>query len=361
MSLRGVHINTLDNGAMSLLQQARPALVKTLDFGPDWAALKADCDIRFLLGRVWCDDDAAMMPTPERAAERLWKRVWGQIQRHALALDAIETPWNEAHQWGVALEEHGTACRRFCELAHGEGIRVAVGNFSVGNPEPSALAASFVEGLEAADYLSLHEYWLPDNFNAPWWVGRWRRLLDALPENMRRPVIISECGIDGGLEGRGAATAGWRAYGLTGGQYAPQLAAYVDSLDSDVLGVAVFNAGDYPGGRWGSFEIGGASEVAAWLRAGPREWGGESDHDKEDGKMSNPWGYIVGSGFVDKATVLGWTILSDEIYHDPADRSDPARTAFSECFCDLGRLYFHAATGVVAVPFAEPATEPDHK
>ena len=71
MSLRGVHINTLDNGAMSLLQQARPALVKTLDFGPDWAALKADCDIRFLLGRVWCDDDAAMMPTPERAAERL--------------------------------------------------------------------------------------------------------------------------------------------------------------------------------------------------------------------------------------------------------------------------------------------------
>jgi hypothetical protein len=66
---------------------------------------------------------------------------------------------------------------------------------------------------------------------------------------------------------------------------------------------------------------------------------------------SNPFGYIVGAGFEAKAADLGWVVLSDEIYHDPADRSDEARTPFSECFCDMGRLYYHAATGVVAVPF----------
>ena len=73
---------------------------------------------------------------------------------------------------------------------------------------------------------------------------------------------------------------------------------------------------------------------------------------------SNPFGYIVGAGFEAKAADLGWVVLSDELYHDPADRSDPARTAFSEVFCDLGRLYYHAHTGVVAVPFESP---PDHR
>ena len=67
---------------------------------------------------------------------------------------------------------------------------------------------------------------------------------------------------------------------------------------------------------------------------------------------ANPFNYIVGDGFTRKAEALGWTLLSDEIYHDPADRGDEVRTAFSECFCDKGRLYYHAATGVVAVPFA---------
>lgn len=361
MTLYGIHVNAFTQDVRGTMGRGRPGLVKTLDFGPDWATLKTEYGIRFLLGRVWCDDDSALAPTPEAAAERLWKRCWEKVQRHAFALDALETPWNEAHQRGAELEQHARACRRFCELAHYEGLRVAVGNFSVGNPEPDEFAASFGPAMEAADYLSLHEYWLPGQFNAPWWAGRWRRLLDALPTSLRRPVIISEMGIDGGLEGRPASTAGWRAYDLTAREYTAELRAYTDALDGDVLGVALFNVGDYPGGRWGSFEAAGVAEVEAWLRAGPREWGGGSDHDKGDGEMGNPWGYIVGEGFVDKATALGWTILSDEIYHDPADRSDPARTAFSECFCDLGRLYFHDATGVVAVPFAEPATEPDHK
>ncbi len=67
---------------------------------------------------------------------------------------------------------------------------------------------------------------------------------------------------------------------------------------------------------------------------------------------ANPYGYIVGDGFTREAERLGWTLLSDEIYHDPADRSDPQRTAFSEAFCDKGRLYYHARAGVQAVPFA---------
>ena len=271
MKLRGIHVNAYNQDVQKTLERGKPAIVKTLDFGPDWVTLKEEHDIRFLLGRVWCDDDAALTPTPEAAAERLFARVWEKVGRSWAALDAIETPWNEAHQRGDDLALHARACRRFCELAHRHDMPVAVGCFSVGNPEPSEFAR-FWPAMEVADYLALHEYWLPGNFNAPWWVGRYRRLLDALPADLRRPVIVSECGIDGGLEGKSARYAGWRAYGLTQTQYALSLTAFLDYLDADVLGVTVFNAGDYAGGRWGAFEIANTPAVDTWLAAGPREW-----------------------------------------------------------------------------------------
>jgi hypothetical protein len=70
--------------------------------------------------------------------------------------------------------------------------------------------------------------------------------------------------------------------------------------------------------------------------------------------MSNPYGYNVGSGFETRAAELGWTLLSDEIYHDPKDNA-AVRSAFSEAFCDKGRLYWHAKTGVIATPFLAPS------
>lgn len=248
MTLRGIHVNAYNQDVQKTLERGKPALVKTLDFGPDWAALKAQYDIRFLLGRVWCDDDAALTPTPEAAAERLYARVRRAIGTRWQALDAIETPWNEAHQRGDALALHARACRRFCELAHADGMRVAVGCFSVGNPEPGEFLR-FAEGMALADYLALHEYFLKDRLEVPWWIGRWRLLLDALPPELRRPVIISEFGIDGGLEGRPAETAGWRAYGLSAAEYARQLSevlTYYDGInDGSLAGVAVFNCGDF--------------------------------------------------------------------------------------------------------------------
>ena len=73
--------------------------------------------------------------------------------------------------------------------------------------------------------------------------------------------------------------------------------------------------------------------------------------------QSNPHGYTVGDGFLKKADELGWTLLSDEMYHDPQQPdADAGRSAWSEALCDKGRLYWHAALpvegNVIAVPFA---------
>ena len=86
---------------------------------------------------------------------------------------------------------------------------------------------------------------------------------------------MTEFGIDGGLEGRDAPTAGWRAYDLSAAEYVQQLdevCTLYAGLGSDVLGVCVFNAGDYTPSRWASFEVAGVSEFEAWLREGPRTW-----------------------------------------------------------------------------------------
>lgn len=363
MTYRGVHINALNADALKTLRDGRPALVKTLDWGHDWGQLVADYDIRCLVLRKWMDDDAALTPTPEAAAERLWNKMKPDLDRVMSTLAGrtaevvLETPWNEAHQRGDDLARHATACRRFCELAHDHGLKVAVGCFSVGNPEPSEFPR-FAEGMTLADYLAVHEYWTPDHFNAPWWVGRWRLLLDALPASLRRPVIISECGIDGGLEGRDASRAGWRAYGMPPDAYVADLQEYMDHLDGDVVGVAVFNCGDYAGGRWGAFEIADTSAVETWLRAGPQHWTPAPAPVPVPVPVPIPVpvptpapnGYVVGPGVLATMEAEGDTPASHEAY---------VVDGLSLTMGESGQMYVYTPrTGVVVY---SPKVYPDHR
>jgi hypothetical protein len=74
----------------------------------------------------------------------------------------------------------------------------------------------------------------------------------------------------------------------------------------------------------------------------------------------NPYGYQVGEGMVKRAAELGWTLLSDEIYHNPRYPDASAhRMAFSEAYCDQGHLYWHDETGILAVPFPQPPPSTD--
>lgn len=348
MPYRGVHVNALTTQALDTLRRGRPGLVKTLDHGPDWRALKAECGIRFLLGRVWCDDDAALTPTPEAAAERLWARVWAKVARHQGVYDALETPWNEQHQRGVVLADHARACRRFCQLAHDHGFKVAVGCFSVGNPEPNELAHYFAPGLELADYLSVHEYWLPGDFQRPWWAGRWERLWLALPETLRRPIVMSECGVDGGLQGLPARSAGWRAYHLSAAEYVAQLDAYQASLDARVVGTAVFNLGDYDGGQWSAFEVAGVGEFTQWLAAGRSEPAPAPAPETEQPMAElnpNSNTRVVGPGFLDEARRRQTQLVSDEIYLHGAT-GDVSLAVTTD-----GVLVYTATGGVRFLPF----------
>jgi len=263
MTLVGVHVNILTPAAERTLRNGRPKLVKTLQHNLPWDALKAECGIEFLLGREWLDPDANLDPTPEAAAERLFAAMLPAMQRWRGVYDAWETPWNERFQrpW-ERLADHAKACRRFCELAQGERIAVAVGNFGVHNPEPEEMAL-FAPALELAAYLSLHEYWLPNQFNWGFWAGKWRRLVETLPPESRRPVLITECGVDGQLEGKPLGT-GWRSYGMSAEWYVAGLDEYRRSLDDRVAGMAVFCCGTADE-TWLPLDVAGEEKVGGWL------------------------------------------------------------------------------------------------
>lgn len=154
----------------------------------------------------------------------------------------------------------------FVMAVKARGHRPLVHNFSVGNPPGtldemryiwSMLVPSLRVAKEAGGALGLHEYGAPSMLDdASWHCLRYRRVYDLLPDDLHSlPLIIGECGIDGGLAGAGSpADAGWKHY-ASGEQYADQLTWYDKNLDQDpqVLGACIFTAGS--SGVWDDFEI----------------------------------------------------------------------------------------------------------
>lgn len=290
--LRGIHVNVWTPATDFVLARARPALVKSLDWGPHWGMAVRDHGIQVLVLRKWADDDTSLVPSPEAAAERLWarfRRDFDRVQEGLAGTAAqvyLETPWNEVHQADHELERHAAACVRWCELGHAAGWRVAVGNFSVTWPTLTGFPL-FAPALAVADAFSCHEYFLPGNLNPGVWTARAADLYATLPAACPRPpVILTEAGIDGGLEARPSRFAGWRAYNVTAAQYAADLDAFAASQPPIVLGMALFNNGDYQGGRWTSFELaevrpGDADALMAWIAAGPRAWTPPSETPEE--------------------------------------------------------------------------------
>jgi len=260
------------------MEHARPALVKSLDWGVDWPVQVARYDTRVLILRKWADDDSSLVPSPQAAAERLWRRFAPDFDRVQASLAQspvqlyLETPWNEAHQETPdQLARHAEACVRFTQLAHAAGWRILVGNFSVCWPKPEHFVA-FAPAVAEAEGVSLHEYWMPDRLYPGDWTAHAGPLYDALPADCPRPPVwITECGIDNVDRSRPVNQYGWRSYARPDAAYVAELDQFAASQPPVVAGLALFNSGAI-GPRWRTFEVAESAPVAAWLAAGPRDW-----------------------------------------------------------------------------------------
>jgi hypothetical protein len=168
------------------------------------------------------------------------------------------------------------------------GLRAAIGAFSTGTPEFDQMI-QFVPAVEAAQQnhgiLVLHEYSAPTmdfGMGAPIpgqppgsdrgpFMLRYRFFYDGIfkPRGLVIPLVVSEAGIDGGINDRPGpeGALGWRDFigywseiglgGSSSAEYIRQLAWYDQEVRRDdyVIGFTVFTVGarDHP--EWGSYDI----------------------------------------------------------------------------------------------------------
>jgi hypothetical protein len=269
----GLHIQVRPPHWKAFLKAARPCIVKSMDLHveDEWEDLIAeiraetgwpDFDI-FLLGRVQVPQSLGLssrrrietLDNPEASAQALWAEIQARTQ-HPEVFDA----WEGYNEIGTGSVEEIKRLARFdAELArilHDNGLQVAMGGFSVTQPRLSLWPYYYETALPHADYLHLHEVSWPTMQKG---VGArclyYRALYAVLPEELRRPVIISECGLDRKVDEPTAPHGGWKESGCTAAEYMAQLAWYDRELQQDdyVIGAAIFTYGATS--DWASFDV----------------------------------------------------------------------------------------------------------
>lgn len=139
-------------------------------------------------------------------------------------------------------------------LMHEAGLQYAAYSFSTGNPVHLELWDLLEDGLRASDYLALHEYIAPNQVWSEFdfsMCNRYRQVYARLPENARKPLLITECGADylgqQGFKGK-----------ISVPKYLSMMAQYDAGLMQDpyVIGATIYCYGiNAP--QWKTYDIGG--------------------------------------------------------------------------------------------------------
>ncbi|NIV29538.1 MAG: hypothetical protein GWN58_08520, partial [Anaerolineae bacterium] len=157
------------------------------------------------------------------------------------------------------------------DLMHDNGLRLVGMNWSVGWPDIGH-APEMGQGVQACDYLGLHEYSAPAMWDTEGYhCLRYRRTVAELEAAgfTVPPILVTECGIDGGVEPVYRAKTGWRSYcgdPPDFDRYLQQLQWYSRELDRDrVESAFIFTAGS--NNDWLDFDINEpeAMPLADWI------------------------------------------------------------------------------------------------
>jgi len=267
---------SFDGGlSMSFIETAKPTVVKLLGGPGDncWslaAEIKQKSPSTLIIGRIYFSDE----PTDGDAARRAsdwWDRCRDVIE-NCPAVDY----WEGYNEPPVGTVEQMRWIAQFevarIRILADHGRKACIGSFSTGCPEIvqdgrpyDGIWREFYSAIDEANahggVLGLHEYSAPtmnDGFDSAsgegWLTGRYRKVYRWFLEPTGRghtPLIITECGIDGGVIGR--PNEGWKSF-ATKEQYFEQLKWYDSLLKQDyyVLGATIFCL-EIP--NWQSFDI----------------------------------------------------------------------------------------------------------
>jgi len=264
-------------GYMSI---AKPRVVVSMEHSVDtWKAAREASPNTFIVGRHYVDDGEQIFDDdPEARAEQFFDAMRDDAERMRGIYDA----WMGYNESVIHSPEDAQKLSRFYvrwgDLMRAAGLVSAAYSFATGNPskgdpkpdgsfEPN-LWQYLADGLRHCDLLSLHEYSAPtmDNLQ-PYLCLRYRAVMQLLPPDARRQIVITETGIDGGVGPVNRPQEGWSKFTDAAG-YVSTLSWYDRELQKDeyVIGAAIFAMNGW--GKEGSFGMGGVTEIRDYIAQG---------------------------------------------------------------------------------------------
>lgn len=287
----GLFLTNTDTKALELIAAGKPALVKTLEFDPNFVkTIKAASPTTIVVARLFLDQqnlDVDQAPLVQDFIGKLLPLASDPARMQAIdAWEAFNEPVADTPDKMKRLADFEAERTRI--LAE-NGIRSVVGNFAAGHP-PLELWPDFKPALDAIrqynGYLGLHEYSAPimqyragalqpsgdpDQGDEGWLTLRYRKAYrqQLIPMGFGDiPTLITECGVDGLIKPRPGPddAEGWVDFietwldnGLRddpAGVYMDQLIWYDENLQQDnyIKGAAIFLAGTHDE-RWSTYDI----------------------------------------------------------------------------------------------------------
>ena len=315
MTKLGLHVNKVTNLLVPFVRDTKPRIIKFLDH--DVGTIKACHDASpnsILIGRLFVVDQSS--DQPQKNAQTLVDKILPVADRLRDYYLAWESYNEENPPTADGAKRFGDFHVHFGELMHAHGLKTVAYNFSTGAP-PLEFWQYYQDGAAASDYIGLHEYDAPTmdrlhreslakGENGMYLCLRYRRVWDLLRPDARKPFIITECGIDGGVideyfrdeDGKRVKKSGYKHFRPqhTAADYMDGLAWYDDELNRDdfVVGATVFCFGQERA-LWEPFDIANDDEAReAFQRllqqrsAPPRpvSTSGEFVHIAKDGQPS---------------------------------------------------------------------------
>jgi hypothetical protein len=202
----------------------------------------------------------------DQIEDSLWRKGKdGADEYFALLQQRYEKrPW--VHAWEAVNEPHPRTQQeiqtfvaftlRWVELMKGRGYKTVGLSLAEGWPEMD-VAKHYQDCLTELDYVGLHEYGAPTmQSGASWHCLRYRRTVEQWEDVVAviPPLLITECGIDGGAASPPQPRKGWKTF-ATEEQYWQQLLWYDSELQKDayVKAAFIFTSGPFP--DWNDFDF----------------------------------------------------------------------------------------------------------
>lgn len=262
------------------LGTAQPRIVVSMEHSVDtWRAAKLASPNTFIIGRHYVDDsDQIFLDDPEGRAEQFFAAMKGEAEQMRGIYDA----WMGYNESVIQSPDEAQRLSRFYvrwgDLMRAAGFTSAAYSFATGNPargDPrpdGSLEPNYwpllADGLRHCDLLSLHEYSAPTmDVWATFLCLRYRKVMDLLPSDARRQIVITETGIDGGAGPANRPQQGWSKFTDAAG-YVSTLSWYDGELQKDdyVIGATIFAMNGW--GTDGSFGMSNVMQIRDYIAQG---------------------------------------------------------------------------------------------